>query len=59
MLILLKNLWLVFTGGLKDSDLISIKESEEDLDENAIAELQQEMERETARLSTEDKAKKD
>ncbi|WP_319242825.1 TRAP transporter small permease [uncultured Propionivibrio sp.] len=59
MLILLKNLWLVLSGGLNDSDLICIKESEEDLDENAIAELQQEMERETVRLSTEDKAKKD
>lgn len=58
-LILLKNLWLVFTGGLQESELISIKESEEELDESAISELQHEMERETARLLADDKVNKD
>lgn len=59
ILILLKNLWLAFTGNLQESELISIKESEEELDEGALTELQNEMERETARLSIDTKAKKD
>ena len=50
-LILLKNLYLMFTGQLEDNELISIKESEEDLDDAKLEELQHEMERETERLA--------
>ena len=50
-LILLNNLYRMFTGQLKDDQLISVKESEEDLDEAKLEELQAEMERETARLA--------
>lgn len=54
-LILLKNLYLMLTGQLKDDELIAIKESEEDLDEAKLEELQREMERETARLAASNK----
>jgi len=50
-LILLKNLYLMLTGQLQDKELISIKESEEELDEAKLEELQREMERETERLA--------
>jgi TRAP-type C4-dicarboxylate transport system permease small subunit len=50
-LILLNNLYLALTNQLKDDELVSIKESEEDMDEAKLKELQQEMERETARLA--------
>lgn len=51
-LILLKNLYLMLTGQLQDDQLISIRESEEDMDEGKLEELQHEMERETERLAT-------
>lgn len=57
--ILLKNLYLVFAGQLRESELISIKESEEELDESAIAELQHEMELETSRLAAGGKPNQD
>jgi len=50
-LILLKNIYLMLTGQLKDEELISIKESEEDMDEAKLAELRHDMERETERLA--------
>lgn len=50
-LILLKNMYLLFTGKLTENQLISVKESEEELDEKALAELQHEMELETTRLA--------
>ena len=49
--ILLKNLYLIFTGQLKDDELIGIRESEEDMDEGKLEELQHEMEQETERLA--------
>jgi TRAP-type transport system small permease protein len=54
-LILIKNMYLMLSGQLKDDQLISIKESEEDLDEDKLAELQHEMERETERLASANK----
>jgi hypothetical protein len=54
-LILIKNLYLMLTGQLKDDQLISIRESEEDMDEGKLEELQHEMERETERLATSQK----
>ena len=50
--ILIYNLYRAFFGKLAESDLISIKESEEELDDEAIAELQHEMEEESAKLSS-------
>ena len=50
-LILLNNMYLLFTGKLTENQLISVKESEEELGEEALAELRHEMELETKRLA--------
>ena len=51
LLILLNDLFKMLTGKVKDEDLVQIRESEEELDEAKLAELQCEMEQETARLA--------
>ena len=49
--ILIKNLYLIFTGQLKDDELIGIRESEEDMNESKLEELQHEMAQESERLA--------
>ena len=51
LLILLNDLFQMLTGKVKDEDLVQIRESEEELDEAKLAELQREMEQETERLA--------
>lgn len=53
--ILLYDLYLMLSGKLKDEELIQIKESEEELDEAKLEELQNEMEEETAKLAADSK----
>ena len=52
LLILVHDLWFMLSGKLKDDELVQIRESEEELDEAKLAELQREMEQETERLAT-------
>jgi len=51
-LILLYDLYMMLSGQLKDEQLISVKESQEDLEEDKLAELQSEMQRQTERLAS-------
>lgn len=55
LLILLYDLFMLLSGQLKDEELVRIRESEEELDEAKLEELQREMEEETARLAAERK----
>ena len=55
LLILLYDLYMMVSGQLKDEELVRIRESEEELDEAKLEELQREMEEETARLAAERK----
>ena len=55
LLILLYDLYMMVSGQLKDEELVRIRESEEELDEAKLEELQLEMEQETARLASERK----
>ena len=55
LLILLYDLYMMVSGQLKDEELVRIRESEEELDEAKLEELQHEMEAETARLAAERK----
>jgi len=55
LLILLYDLYMMVSGQLKDEELVRIRESEEELDEAKLEELQLEMEQETARLAAERK----
>ena len=55
LLILLYDLFMLLSGKLKDEELVRIRESEEELDEAKLEELQREMEEETARLAAERK----
>ena len=55
LLILLYDLYMLLSGKLKDEELVRIRESEEELDEAKLEELQREMEDETARLAAERK----
>lgn len=55
LLILLYDLYMLLSGKLKDEELVRIRESEEELDEAKLEELQREMEEETARLAAERK----
>ncbi len=55
LLILIYDLYAMLSGKLKDSELVQIKESEEELDESKLEELQREMEAETARLAVQRK----
>jgi TRAP-type transport system small permease protein len=55
LLILCYDLYMMVSGQLKDEELVRIKESEEELDEAKLEELQHEMEEETARLAAERK----
>ena len=57
--LLLRNLYLALAGRLRDAELISVKESEEELDEHAIAGLRHAMERETTRLAAGGKPNQD
>lgn len=47
--ILLYNLYAALSGKLKDEELVNVRESEEELDENELQELRHEMERELNR----------
>jgi TRAP-type transport system small permease protein len=49
--ILLYDLWWMLSGKLKDSELVQIKESQEELDSEKLDELQHEMEREMQKPS--------
>jgi TRAP-type C4-dicarboxylate transport system permease small subunit len=51
LLILCYDLYAMLSGKLKDDELIQIRESEEELDEAKLEELQHEMELETAKLA--------
>ena len=55
LLILFYDLYMMVSGQLKDEELVRIRESEEELDETKLEELQHEMEAETARLAAERK----
>ena len=55
LLILFYDLYMMVSGQLKDEELVRIRESEEELDEAKLEELQREMEEETARLAVERK----
>ena len=55
LLILFYDLYMMVSGQLKDEELVRIMESEEELDEAKLEELQHEMEAETARLAAERK----
>ena len=55
LLILCYDLYMMVSGQLKDEELVRIRESEEELDEAKLEELQREMEEETARLAAERK----
>ena len=55
LLILFYDLYMMVSGQLKDEELVRIRESEEELDEAKLEELQHEMEAETARLAAERK----
>lgn len=55
LLILFYDLYMMVSGRLKDDELVRIRESEEELDEAKLEELQREMEEETARLAAERK----
>ncbi len=55
LLILCYDLYMMVSGQLKDEELVRIRESEEELDEAKLEELQHEMEEETARLAAERK----
>ena len=55
LLILFYDLYMMLSGQLKDEELVRIRESEEELDEAKLEELQHEMEAETARLAAERK----
>ena len=55
LLILFYDLYMMLSGQLKDEELVRIRESEEELDEAKLEELQREMEEETARLAAERK----
>ena len=55
LLILFYDLYMMLSGQLKDEELVRIRESEEELDETKLEELQHEMEAETARLAAERK----
>lgn len=55
LLILFYDLYMMVSGQLKDEELVRIRESEEELDEAKLEELQREMEAETARLAAERK----
>ena len=55
LLILFYDLYMMLSGQLKDEELVRIRESEEELDEAKLEELQREMEEETARLAVERK----
>ena len=55
LLILFYDLYMMLSGQLKDEELVRIRESEEELDEAKLEELQREMEAETARLAAERK----
>ena len=55
LLILFYDLFMLLSGKLKDEELVRIRESEEELDEAKLEELQREMEEETARLAAERK----
>ena len=55
LLILAYDLYMMVSGQLKDEELVRIRESEEELDEAKLEELQHEMEAETARLAAERK----
>ena len=55
LLILFYDLYMMVSGQLKDEELVRIRESEEELDEAKLEELQHEMEEETARLAAERK----
>jgi len=50
-LILTYDLYMMLSGQLKDDELIRIKESEEELDDDKLEALQREMEQETQRLA--------
>jgi TRAP-type C4-dicarboxylate transport system permease small subunit len=57
--ILLYDLWWMLSGKLKDSELVQIKESQEELDSEKLDEFQHEMEREMQKPSpSSDSAKK-
>ena len=49
--IILYHLFQIVTGRMTEDELISIKESEEDMDDKKLEALQHEMERETERLA--------
>lgn len=51
LLILCYDLYSMLSGQLKDDELIQIRESEEELDDSKLEELQREMELETAKLA--------
>ena len=53
-LILINDLYRMLSGQLMDKELVAIRESEEQLDDAKLAELQHEMERETERLAAAD-----
>ena len=55
LLILFYDLYMMVSGQLKDEELVRIRESEEELDEAKLEELQREMEEETTRLAAERK----
>ena len=55
LLILCYDLYTMLSGQLKDDELIQIRESEEELDEAKLEELQHEMERETSKLAAANK----
>lgn len=51
LLLLIGDLLAMLTGKISDDDLVQVRESEEELDEEKLKELQLEMERETERLA--------
>jgi TRAP-type C4-dicarboxylate transport system permease small subunit len=57
--ILLYDLWWMLSGKLKDNELIQVKESQEQLDDDKLGELRHEMEREMQKSNpSSDSAKK-
>ena len=56
--ILLYDLYRMLSGQLQEKELIRVKESQEDLDESEIKELQEEMERESKKLASTSKGGK-
>ena len=56
--ILLYDLYRMLSGQLQEKELIRVKESQEELDESEIQELQEEMERESKKLASTSKGGK-